>query len=189
MQQPTEEDSHHSNHVNDFLMDEHIRGFKSIKSCPRNTILIDNNCVKVCNSDSKYSASDRQLFEVYKHYNKTSNSFLIKFSILLQIWSGVSSVICIVITVFAFLTFMIEPKRFRWPARPILFLTICGFISSSMYLLRWILGSFTCTGKFHIDFFFIFPLLNFIFFDNRWRFNHKTLQLTMRQHSFSDNLL
>lgn len=127
MQQPTEEDSnHHANQVNDLLIDDHIRGFKSsVKSCPRNTILIDNNCVKVCNSDSRYSASDRHLFEI---------------------WSGVGSLLCIIVTVFAFLTFMIEPKRFRWPARPILFLTICGFITSSMYLLRWILGSFTCTG-------------------------------------------
>ncbi|KAJ8931845.1 hypothetical protein NQ314_015242 [Rhamnusium bicolor] len=39
-------------------------------------------------------------------------------------------------------------KRFRWPARPILYLTSCGFVTCTIYLIRWIEGPYkTCTGN------------------------------------------
>lgn len=57
------------------------------------------------------------------------------------------SIICLIVTSFALLTFIIQPKRFRWPARPVLYLTSCGFVASTVYLFKWIAGPLICSGK------------------------------------------
>ncbi|KAJ8910140.1 hypothetical protein NQ315_016109, partial [Exocentrus adspersus] len=63
-----------------------------------------------------------------------------------NIWVAVWSIICFMFTIFALITFMIQPKRFRWPARPILYLISCGFVTCTIYLIRWIEGPYTCAG-------------------------------------------
>lgn len=70
---------------------------------------------------------------------------------LFQIWVAVWSIICLVFTIVALLTFLIQPKRFRWPARPILYLTSCGFVTSTIYLIRWVEGPYTCTGESQLE--------------------------------------
>ncbi|XP_060523314.1 frizzled-4-like [Cylas formicarius] len=68
-----------------------------------------------------------------------------------EIWVAVWSTICLIFTVFALITFIIQPKRFRWPARPILYLTSCGFITCTIYLIRWIEGPYTYNGTAAIE--------------------------------------
>ncbi|XP_022916616.2 frizzled-4-like [Onthophagus taurus] len=126
MQQPSDEE--HLQETHHFgQLEIPLKNVRPPHHCPKNTIFSNNMCVKMCVNDS--SSTDRLLYEV---------------------WTGVWSFFCLIVTSFALLTFTIEPKRFRWPARPILFLTICGFITSLVYLLRWIFGPYTCSGDLSI---------------------------------------
>ncbi|XP_017775926.1 PREDICTED: frizzled-10-like [Nicrophorus vespilloides] len=92
-----------------------------VKPCPQDTVLIGDRCTKIC---------------VDGHEE----------DFVFEVWIAVWSILSIMIVTFALLTFAIQPKRFRWPARPILYLTICGFVTSLTYLVRWLAGSLTCSG-------------------------------------------
>lgn len=96
------------------------------RKCPANTIQSGDDCLTICGSQSPdYTVDDRFKAEV---------------------WVAVWSITTLVLSIFSLLTFVLQPKRFRWPARPILYLTSCGAISSSVALIRWIAGPYTCTG-------------------------------------------
>nr|XP_061805342.1 frizzled-6-like [Nerophis lumbriciformis] len=54
---------------------------------------------------------------------------------------GVCSIICLAATLFTFLTFLIDVKRFRYPERPIIFYAVCYSFVSLMYFIGFLLGN------------------------------------------------
>ncbi|MEQ2199437.1 Frizzled-6, partial [Xenoophorus captivus] len=63
---------------------------------------------------------------------------------------GVCSIICLGATLFTFLTFLIDVKRFRYPERPIIFYAVCYSFVSLMYFIGFLLGNTAaCTKASH----------------------------------------
>ncbi|CAH2285737.1 frizzled-6 isoform X1 [Pelobates cultripes] len=59
---------------------------------------------------------------------------------------GIISIICLCATLFTFLTFLIDVKRFRYPERPIIFYSVCYSIVSLMYFIGFLMGnSISCS--------------------------------------------
>ncbi|KAK0151222.1 Frizzled-6 [Merluccius polli] len=53
---------------------------------------------------------------------------------------GVCSIVCLAATLFTFLTFLIDVKRFRYPERPIIFYAVCYSLVSLIYFVGFLLG-------------------------------------------------
>uniref|UniRef100_H3CS14 Frizzled-6 n=1 Tax=Tetraodon nigroviridis TaxID=99883 RepID=H3CS14_TETNG len=63
---------------------------------------------------------------------------------------GVCSIVCLGATLFTFLTFLIDVKRFRYPERPIIFYAVCYSFVSLMYFIGFLLGdSVACARASH----------------------------------------
>ncbi|XP_070407011.1 frizzled-6 isoform X1 [Nothobranchius furzeri] len=63
---------------------------------------------------------------------------------------GVCSIICLGATLFTFLTFLIDVKRFRYPERPIIFYAVCYSFVSLIYFIGFLLGNHAaCTKASH----------------------------------------
>ncbi|KAJ8005361.1 hypothetical protein DPEC_G00145820 [Dallia pectoralis] len=54
---------------------------------------------------------------------------------------GVCSIVCLCATLFTFLTFLIDVKRFRYPERPIIFYAVCYSFVSLIYFIGFLLGN------------------------------------------------
>ncbi|XP_068093866.1 frizzled-6 [Hyperolius riggenbachi] len=54
---------------------------------------------------------------------------------------GIISIICLCATLFTFLTFLIDVKRFRYPERPIIFYSVCYSIVSLIYFIGFLIGN------------------------------------------------
>lgn len=54
---------------------------------------------------------------------------------------GVVSMFCLCSTLFTFLTFLIDVRRFRYPERPIIFFAVCYSMVSLMYFVGFIAGN------------------------------------------------
>ncbi|KAL8617227.1 hypothetical protein ACOMHN_066034 [Nucella lapillus] len=76
-------------------------------------------CALLCGEDDAFSAEDKQFSDVW-----------------MAIWSGV----CFLSTLFTVLTFLIHSQRFRYPERPIIFLSMCYNIYSIAYIVRLLAG-------------------------------------------------
>ncbi|XP_076461513.1 frizzled-2-like [Babylonia areolata] len=64
-------------------------------------------------------------------------------------WIGIWSCICLASTLFTVLTFMIDMQRFRYPERPIIFLSGCYFMVALAYLVGFALREkISCNEKF-----------------------------------------
>lgn len=63
---------------------------------------------------------------------------------------GVCSIICLGATLFTFLTFLIDVKRFRYPERPIIFYAVCYSFVSLIYFIGFLLGNSTACTKANI---------------------------------------
>lgn len=61
----------------------------------------------------------------------------IKFS---RLWIGIWSFICAASCLFTVLTFLINTSRFRYPERPVIFLSVCYLIISIIYIVGFLLG-------------------------------------------------
>lgn len=62
---------------------------------------------------------------------------------------GVCSIICLGATLFTFLTFLIDVKRFRYPERPIIFYAVCYSFVSLIYFIGFLLGNkAACTEQY-----------------------------------------
>lgn len=120
MQQPSEDD------LKD-VSSEHFHSFKNASQlCSPGSVLGSNRmCLKKCDNNDTYSYEDKRIYSA---------------------WSMFWTFACLIITTFTLQTFLTQPKRFRWPARPILYLSFCGFIKAVVYLIRWIVGPFICLG-------------------------------------------
>lgn len=57
------------------------------------------------------------------------------------VWMSVWSALCFGSTAFTVLTFLLEPRRFRYPERPIIFLSMCYNLYSVAYVVRAVAGA------------------------------------------------
>ncbi|CAM4565273.1 frizzled-10 [Lepidochelys kempii] len=57
------------------------------------------------------------------------------------IWIAVWSVLCFFSSAFTVLTFLIDPQRFKYPERPIIFLSMCYCVYSVGYIIRLFSGA------------------------------------------------
>lgn len=76
-------------------------------------------CALLCGQDDAFSREDKRFADVW-----------------MAIWAGV----CFLSTLFTVLTFLIDSQRFRYPERPIIFLSMCYNIYSIAYIVRLIAG-------------------------------------------------
>ncbi|XP_063061802.1 frizzled-9b [Engraulis encrasicolus] len=57
------------------------------------------------------------------------------------VWMAVWSTLCFVSTAFTVLTFLLEPHRFHYPERPIIFLSMCYNVYSVAFIIRSVAGA------------------------------------------------
>ncbi|CRK89627.1 CLUMA_CG003269, isoform A [Clunio marinus] len=88
----------------------------TLSTCPQNfTIDERGNCVYKCGTDAFYTT----------HQKKVIETCILVFSVL-----------CFIFTLFSLITFWTESTRFKFPERPVLFLTLCYNLLSICYLLK-----------------------------------------------------
>ncbi|RWS08958.1 Frizzled-7-A-like protein [Dinothrombium tinctorium] len=58
----------------------------------------------------------------------------------LRIWTGTWAILCIVSTLFTVLTFLVDTRRFKYPERPIIFLSVCYFFVAVVYVVGFAQG-------------------------------------------------
>ena len=94
--------------------------------CPDRYIYIDkvqkknNSCAPRCNVDVLFRQEDKNFAEI---------------------WTIVWAAICCLSTTCTALTFFIDTQRFKYPERPIIFLSMCYAIYSIAYVIRAVTGS------------------------------------------------
>lgn len=66
-----------------------------------------------------------------------------------RLWIGTWATVCAVSCLFTVLTFLIDTDRFRYPERPIIFLSVCYLMVAAAYVMGWSAGdSVSCQGPF-----------------------------------------
>ncbi|XP_022821197.1 frizzled-7-B [Spodoptera litura] len=66
-----------------------------------------------------------------------------------RLWIGIWATLCTVSCLFTVLTFLIDTDRFRYPERPIIFLSVCYLMVAAAYVMGWSAGdSVSCQGPF-----------------------------------------
>ncbi|XP_066254768.1 frizzled-2 isoform X2 [Euwallacea similis] len=66
-----------------------------------------------------------------------------------QVWIGVWALLCSISCLFTVCTFLIDTDRFRYPERPIIFLSVCYFMVACAYLVGFLMGdSIACQEPF-----------------------------------------
>ncbi|TNN32431.1 Frizzled-9 [Liparis tanakae] len=58
-----------------------------------------------------------------------------------RVWMAVWSALCFASTAFTVLTFLLEPRRFQYPERPIIFLSMCYNVYSVAFVIRSVAGA------------------------------------------------
>ncbi|KAH3727072.1 frizzled-4-like [Dreissena polymorpha] len=76
-------------------------------------------CALKCDQDEAFSAKDKYFADIW-----------------MSIWAG----LCFVSTLFTVLTFLIDSQRFKYPERPIIFLSMCFNFYSIAFIVRLIAG-------------------------------------------------
>ncbi|XP_076357779.1 frizzled-10-B-like [Tachypleus tridentatus] len=90
-------------------------------SCPENFVFVPSRRAGVVECSPR---CDREVFFTRKDKN------------FAEIWMGIFAAVCFMSTLFTVCTFWIDSARFRYPERPIIFLSMCFCIYSSAYLIR-----------------------------------------------------
>lgn len=94
-------------------------------SCPTRYVRYENStCTNLCNPECKDCVP--RCMDVL--YTKQHKSFA-------YAWMAVWTSLCIVSTAFTIVTFCIDPDRFRYPTRPIIFMAFCYFMYSMSYFI------------------------------------------------------
>lgn len=88
----------------------------TLSTCPQNFSINElGNCAYKCGTDAFYTS----------HQKKIVETCIVVFSFL-----------CFIFTLFSLITFWTESTRFKFPERPVLFLTLCYNLLSICYLLK-----------------------------------------------------
>ncbi|CAB0039022.1 unnamed protein product [Trichogramma brassicae] len=101
-------------------------------SCPFHfteiTYRNESTCVPRCGEDAHYRAEDKRFVER---------------------WTSGWAWLCFFSTLFTLLTFWVEPARFRYPERPVVFLALCYNLLALAYVVRGALGpeSLSCAWR------------------------------------------
>ena len=61
----------------------------------------------------------------------------------MQLWVGIWSFVCLLVTLFTILTFCIDTSRFPYPEKPIVYLSMCYFVVAIVYLIAGLIGYFS----------------------------------------------
>ncbi|KAL6259982.1 hypothetical protein P5V15_009890 [Pogonomyrmex californicus] len=92
--------------------------------CPSHFVQISDmemiSCAPRCGTDAYYRAEDKRFAER---------------------WMTGWAWLCFLSTLFTLLTFWVEPSRFRYPERPIVFLALCYNLLSIVYIIRGAIGA------------------------------------------------
>ncbi|CAG2161745.1 unnamed protein product [Oppiella nova] len=68
---------------------------------------------------------------------------------IIRLWTGLWAILCVVSTLFTVATYVIDTKRFQYPERPIIFLSLCYFFVGVVYICGFALGdSVACNQPF-----------------------------------------
>ncbi|KAI5641543.1 frizzled/Smoothened family membrane region domain-containing protein [Phthorimaea operculella] len=66
-----------------------------------------------------------------------------------RLWIGIWATLCTISCLFTVLTFLIDTDRFRYPERPIIFLSVCYLMVAAAYVMGWTSGdNISCQGPF-----------------------------------------
>lgn len=90
--------------------------------CPQNLTLTRSHepeCSPVCDKDVNFTNEEKRFTER---------------------WNTGWAWMCFVSTMFTLLTFWVDPRRFRYPERPIVFLALCYNAMSAVYIVRGAVG-------------------------------------------------
>ncbi|KAL4704060.1 hypothetical protein ACJJTC_001982 [Scirpophaga incertulas] len=69
-----------------------------------------------------------------------------------RLWIGTWATLCTLSCLFTVSTFLIDTDRFRYPERPIIFLSVCYLMVAAAYVIGWSAGdSISCQGPFPIS--------------------------------------
>lgn len=92
-----------------------------IATCSFPEIAIDNSkCAYKCGyEEGLFTAKDKEFADIW-----------------MLTWAG----LCFVSTIFTVFTFLIDSRRFRYPERPIIFLSMCYSIYCGAYIIRLVVG-------------------------------------------------
>ena len=94
------------------------------EACPPNYTFTKDprgTCSPICGRNVHYSAEDK---------------------IFTERWNRGWAWLCFFSTLFTLLTFWVEPRRFRYPERPIVFLALCNNAMSLVYIIRGATGTY-----------------------------------------------
>ncbi|XP_014253072.1 frizzled-10-A-like [Cimex lectularius] len=91
------------------------------KQCPQNMTLTRDpyECSPTCGKDVEFTTEEKRFTER---------------------WNTCWAWLCFVSTLFTLLTFWVDPRRFRYPERPIVFLALCYNAMSIVYIVRGAVG-------------------------------------------------
>ncbi len=95
-----------------------------LHSCPDRFIYVEkpkknDSCSPLCNIDVYFKQKDKDLTEI---------------------WMIIWSVLCLISTTMTVFTFLIDTSRFKYPERPIIFLSMCYAVYSLAFIIRGITG-------------------------------------------------
>lgn len=69
-----------------------------------------------------------------------------------RLWIGTWATLCCLSCLFTVMTFLIDTDRFRYPERPIIFLSVCYLMVAITYVVGWSAGdNISCRGPFMTD--------------------------------------
>ncbi|XP_022247003.1 frizzled-5-like [Limulus polyphemus] len=117
----------------------------SISNNSRPSVTFDSDCVCQC----RYPMISLKEYKKKEYYNKVESGGVLNCAlschglfhtksehVFATIWLSVWGILCCLSTTLTVTTFMIDKERFRYPERPIIFLSGCYFMTSIGYLIR-----------------------------------------------------
>lgn len=115
-------------HINHTFFAAEMSVSTQYSHCPPRFASVDDTCSPLCGVDAYYRNDDK------------------KFT---HMWTITWACVSLIGTTFTLLTFCIDRSRFKYPERPILFMSICCLLYSAFILIRILIGSqlFICDGS------------------------------------------
>lgn len=108
--------------------------------CGRSQESFSNELVKLRPGDSLYNQSISWAGQVNCAAPCHSPYFTLEDREFTELWLAVWAILCCASTSLTFSTFLMDPSRFHYPERPIMFLSLCYLLVSMGYLIRVTVG-------------------------------------------------
>lgn len=106
------------------------------------TVSLDKSKMRYICPDEQQMNNDQYTFHGEKRCaSPCKNVFFTKAERkIAQMWTGIWAILCALSTLFTVLTFLIDMRRFRYPERPIIFLSGCYFMVSLAFIAGFVAG-------------------------------------------------